>query len=177
MANEVGKAVCIDCPGEDTQKMDAYFFNDLLNSYRNEYTRLSEEKSNLKTIGNRTLSKKREYQIANDTYLRDLAQIERLKVTMIYLLICIGVLGLIYIYIIPKSFGYGLIGIILVAYILTIIFINNNFYKRYNLNYAKFRFYSNDPPKEEVEEPTCPTPVIGSNNVGADLNTIESTSL
>ena len=140
-ANMNAEAVpCLDCPGENTQKMDTYFFNDLLSSYKTEYQRLSEEKLKLSTIGNRTLTKKREYQIANDLYLRDLAQIERLKITMIYLLACIGILGLIFISILPNAFGYTLVALVLVAYILHIIFINNNFFKRYNLNYALFQF-------------------------------------
>lgn len=140
-ANMNAEAVpCLDCPGENTQKMDTYFFNDLLSSYKTEYQKLSEEKLKLSTIGNRTLTKKREYQIANDLYLRDLAQIERLKITMIYLLACIGILGLIFISILPNAFGYTLVALVLVAYILHIIFINNNFFKRYNLNYALFQF-------------------------------------
>lgn len=139
-AANVGIAGCVDCPGEDTQKMDGYFFSDLLNNYRTEYSKISEEKLKIASIGNRTLTKKREYQIANNLYLRDLAQIERLKVTMIYLLICISILGLVFISILPNTLGYVLIGIVLVAYILTVIFINNNFYKRYNLNYALFQF-------------------------------------
>jgi hypothetical protein len=140
-ANMNAEAVtCLDCPGENTQKMDTYFFNDLLNSYRNEYSKLSEEKLKLSTIGNRTLTKKREYQIANDLYLRDLAQIERLKITMFYLLACIGILGLVFISILPSTLGYILVAIVLVAYILHVIFINNNFFKRYNLNYALFQF-------------------------------------
>jgi hypothetical protein len=125
---------------EDTQKIDAHFFSDLLNNYRTEYSKLSEDKSKLSTIGNRTLTKKREYQIANDLYLRDLAQIERLKITMIYLLACIGILGLVFISILPRTLGYTLVSLVLVAYILHIIFINNNFFKRYNLNYALFQF-------------------------------------
>jgi hypothetical protein len=156
--NNVGKAVCIDCPGEDAQKMDSYFFNDLLNSYRTEYNQLAEDKLNLSTIGNRTLTKNREYQIANDSYLKELAQIERLKVTMIYLLVCIGVLGLVYIYIIPKKLGFIIIGAILVAYILTIIFINNNFYKRYNLNYAMFKYYTDNGTDTEAESITTNIP-------------------
>ena len=140
-ANMNAEAVpCLDCPGENTQKMDTYFFNDLLNSYRNEYSKLSEEKLKLSTIGNRTLTKKREYQIANDLYLRDLAQIERLKITMLYLLACIGILGLVFISILPSTLGYTLVALVLVAYILHVIFINNNFFKRYNLNYALFQF-------------------------------------
>ena len=131
---------CLDCPGENTQKMDTYFFNDLLNSYRTEYSKISEEKLKLSTIGNRTLTKKREYQIANDLYLRDLAQIERLKITMLYLLACIGILVLVFISILPNTLGYVLIALVLVAYILHVIFINNNFFKRYNLNYALFQF-------------------------------------
>ena len=79
------------------EKIDTYFLDDLLNSYRTEYKQLSEEKLKLSTIGNRTLTKKREYKIANDLYLRDLAQIERLKITMIYLLTCIFILGLVFI--------------------------------------------------------------------------------
>lgn len=149
-ANMNAEAVpCLDCPGEDTQKMDAYFFNDLLSSYRTEYQKLSEEKSKLSTIGNRTLTKKREYQIANDLYLRDLAQIERLKITMLYLLACIGVLALVFISILPSTLGYTLVALVLVAYILHIIFINNNFFKRYNLNYALFQF---DPDMTEGSE-------------------------
>lgn len=140
-ANMNAEAVpCLDCPGENTQKMDTYFFNDLLSSYKTEYQRLSEEKLKLSTIGNRTLTKKREYQIANDLYLRDLAQIERLKITMIYLLACIGILVLVFISIIPNTLGYVLVALVLVAYILHVIFINNNFFKRYNLNYALFQF-------------------------------------
>ena len=139
-ANNVGTVTCLDCPGEDTQKMDGYFFNDLLESYRTELKNLEDLKNKLFTIGDRTLTKKREYQIANDLYLRDLAQIERLKVTLIYLLGYIGVLGLMFVSVLPKSVGFPLIGVGIVAYILTIIFINNNFYKRYNLNYAMFRF-------------------------------------
>lgn len=131
---------CLDCPGEDTQKMDVYFFTDLLNSYRNELREISEKKSKLSTIGDRTLTKKREYQIANDSYLRDLAQIERLKITMIYLIVCIAILCLVVMSILPNTLGYILLGVTLVAYVLHIIFINNNFYKRYNLNYALFQF-------------------------------------
>ena len=150
-ANMNAEAVpCLDCPGENTQKMDTYFFNDLLSSYKTEYKKLSEEKLNLSTIGNRTLTKKREYQIANDLYLRDLAQIERLKITMIYLLACIGILGLVFISILPSTLGYTLVAIVLVAYILHIIFINNNFFKRYNLNYALFQF---NPKAEDDSEP------------------------
>ena len=129
-------------------KMDTYFFDDLLNSYRTEYQQLSEEKLKLSTIGNRTLTKKREYQIANDLYLRDLAQIERLKITMIYLLTCIGILGLVFISILPSTLGYTLVALVLVAYILHVLFINNNFFKRYNLNYALFQF---DPNMESPE--------------------------
>jgi hypothetical protein len=121
-------------------KIDTYFFDDLLNSYRTEYQQLSEEKLKLSTIGNRTLTKKREYQIANDLYLRDLAQIERLKITMIYLLTCIFILGLVFISILPSTLGYTLVSLVLVAYILHVLFINNNFFKRYNLNYALFQF-------------------------------------
>lgn len=148
-ANMNANAVpCLDCPGENTQKMDTYFFNDLLNSYRTKYQQLSEEKLKLSTIGNRTLTKKREYQIANDLYSRDLAQIERLKITMLYLLACIGILGLVFISILPSTLGYTLVALVLVAYILHVIFINNNFFKRYNLNYALFQF---DPYMESSE--------------------------
>lgn len=129
-------------------KMDTYFFNDLLNSYRTKYQQLSEEKLKLSTIGNRTLTKKREYQIVNDLYSRDLAQIERLKITMLYLLACIGILGLVFISILPNTLGYTLVALVLVTYILHVIFINNNFFKRYNLNYALFQF---DPDMESSE--------------------------
>ena len=143
-ANMNAEAVpCLDCPGEDTQKMDTYFFNDLLYSYRAAFKAMLEKKSQLSTIGNRTLTKKREYQIANDLYLRDLAQIERLKITMLYLLACIGILGLVFTSILPNTLGYILVAIVLVAYILHVIFINNNFFKRYNLNYALFQFEPN----------------------------------
>jgi hypothetical protein len=151
-ANMNAEAVpCLDCPGEDTQKMDAYFFNDLLSSYRTEYQKLSEEKLKLSTIGNRTLTKKREYQIANDLYLRDLAQIERLKITMLYLLACIGVLALVFISILPSALGYTLVSLVLIAYILHIIFINNNFFKRYNLNYALFQFKQYEKDEKDTE--------------------------
>ena len=53
--------------------------NDLLNYYRDQKQKLMDEKSEVSTIGNRTLTKVREYQISNDDYLRDLAQIEKLK--------------------------------------------------------------------------------------------------
>ena len=65
---------------------------------------------------------------------------------MLYLLACIGILGLVFTSILPNTLGYVLVGIVLVAYILHVIFINNNFFKRYNLNYALFQF------KPEVEE-------------------------
>jgi hypothetical protein len=156
-ANVNAEAVpCLDCPGEDTHKMDSYFFNDLLNNYRNEYSNLSEDKLKLSTIGNRTLTKKREYQITNDSYLRVLAQIERLKITMIYLLVCIGILGVVFISILPRRFGYVLVALVLVAYILHIIFINNNFHKRYNLNYALFKFN----PVMDVDESSEPGSVL-----------------
>ena len=141
MIGENANAIpCLDCPGEDTQKMDTYFFGDLLNSYRNDLSEISEKKSKLSTIGDRTLTKKREYQIANNLYLRDMAQIDRLKITMIYLLVCIVVLCLIVVSILPTTLGYVLLGGTLIAYILHVIFINNNFNKRYNLNYALFQF-------------------------------------
>jgi hypothetical protein len=147
LIGENAKAVpCLDCPGEDTQKMDTYFFNDLLNSYRNDLNGISENKTKLSTIGDRTLTKKREYQIANNLYLRDLAQIERLKMTVIYLLACIVILCLIVVSILPTTLGYVLLGGTLVAYILHVVFINNNFHKRYNLNYALFQF------KPEMQE-------------------------
>ena len=138
---------------------------DLLNQYKAKYTELQA----LNTIGNRTLTKTREYEIANNTHLKELAQIERLKITVIYLLVCVGVLGLVYIYILPQKLGYALIGLILIAYILTIIFINNNFYKRYNMNYAMFKFYTDtdsdtEVENEENEEPVC----ITANNVNAN---------
>ena len=59
---------------------------------------------------------------------------------MFYLLACIGILGLVFISILPSTLGYTLVALVLVAYILHIIFINNNFFKRYNLNYALFQF-------------------------------------
>jgi hypothetical protein len=119
---------------------DIIFYNDILQYYKVQLADVIEYKASLSTIGNRTLSKNREFQIANDLYLRDLAQIERLKVTVIYFLVCIGFLGLMYINILPKTVGYVIIGLVLVAYILTVVFINNNFNKRYNLNYSLFKF-------------------------------------
>ena len=136
---------------------DSEFLNDLLQYYRDKLDDAIEEKASLSTLGDRTLSKNREFQIANDLYLRDLAQIERLKITVIYLLICIGFLGLMYINILPKTFGYIIIGLVLTAYILNIIFINNNFHKRYNLNYSLFRFkpkFAGSEPAE-VEDSIC----------------------
>lgn len=120
--------------------MDKSTLEDLLNHYKNEYNNITEEKQQLATIGNRTLTKKREYQIANDQYIRDLAQIERLKITMAYLLACIVVVCLVYISILPKTFGHIIVGLLLVAFILHVVFVNNNFHKRYNLNYALFKF-------------------------------------
>jgi hypothetical protein len=120
--------------------MDKSILEDLLNHYKNEYDNITDEKQQLSTIGNRTLTKKREYQIANDQYIRDLAQIERLKIAMVYLLACIVVLCLVFISILPKTFGHIIIGLLLVAFILHVVFVNNNFHKRYNLNYALFKF-------------------------------------
>lgn len=141
-----------------SNNLDSEFFNDLLQYYRDKLDDAIEKKALFSTLGDRTLSKNREFQIANDLYLRDLAQIERLKVTVIYLLICIGFLGLMYINILPKTFGYVIIGLVLTAYILSIIFINNNFHKRYNLNYSLFRFNPNfggSEPAEEVDDSIC----------------------
>lgn len=138
--------------------IDTEFFNDLLQYYRDKLDDAIEDKASLSTLGDRTLSKNREFQIANDLYLRDLAQIERLKVTVIYLLICIGFLGLMYINILPKTFGYVIIGLVLTAYILTVMFVNNNFHKRYNLNYSLFRFnpeFDGSEPAEEIEDSIC----------------------
>jgi len=119
---------------------DTDIYAEVLNSYVAKKQELDAEKAKLSAISNKTLSKRREHQIVNDIYVRDLAQIERLTITMIYLLVCIGIIGLIYISIIPDTLGYILIGVVLVAYILTIIFVNNNFNERYNLNYAMFDF-------------------------------------
>jgi hypothetical protein len=141
-----------------SNNVDSEFFNDLLKYYRDKLDNAIEDKASMSTLGNRTLSKNREFQLANDLYLRDLAQIERLKVTVIYLLICIGFLGIMYINILPKTFGYVIIGLVLTAYILNIIFINNNFYKKYNLNYSLFRFnpdFGGSEPVEEVEDSIC----------------------
>lgn len=138
--------------------LDTDFFNDLIQYYRDKLDDTIEEKASLSTLGDRTLSKNREFQIANDLYLRDLAQIERLKVTVIYLLICIGFLGLMYINILPKTFGYVIIGLVLIAYILNVIFVNNNFHKRYNLNYSLFRFnpdFGGSEPTEDVNNNVC----------------------
>ena len=153
--NDVGTSMCIDCPGEHTEKLDVVFFSDLLQYYKDKLSDTIEKKAAITTIGDRTLSKNREFQIANDLYLRDLAQIERLKVTVIYLLVCIGFLGLMYINILPKTFGYVIIGIVLVAYILTVVFINNNFHKRYNLNYSLFQFNPDMGGSEPAEPDTC----------------------
>lgn len=154
-SNNNSKQICDDCPGEHTEKLDIDRFDDLLQFYMNKVDQLMEEKLSLTTIGDRTLSKNREFQIENDQYLRDLAQIERLKVTIIYLLVCIGFLGLIIISIIPRQFGYILVACVLVAYVLTIVFINNNFYKRYNLNYSLFRFEPELSGSAPNEEPQC----------------------
>ena len=136
-----------------TQNNTYAIYSDLLDSFKSKYDDLSTKKEQISTIGNRTLTKTREYEIANNNNLKELAHIEKLKVTVIYLLICIGILGLIYIYILPKKLGYIFISLVGIANILTVIFINNNFYKRYNLNYAMFRFYTDPTPETENNEP------------------------
>lgn len=132
---------------------------ELLAYYRNKLDSLAENKDSISTINNRTLTKNREFQIATDLFLRDLEQIERLRITAIFILICIGFLGLVYLNILPKTLGYIIISAVLIAYIITVIFIHNNFHKRYNLNFALYhydpKFARYDP--SEAENDVCAT--------------------
>lgn len=145
----------VSCPGEKSHNIDISYFNDLMSYYKTKYKQLNTQKRKRLGFGNRTLSKNREYQIATDMYLRDQAYIDRLKITLIYLLICIALVMLVYVSILPQKFGYVLIGIVIVAYILTVFFVNNNFHKRYNLDYSRYEYNPNFTPEEADDAGPC----------------------
>ena len=110
------------CPLNESEvskyNVNTQFFQDLHNYYKNKLENTGETKESRAQIGNRTLTKNRQYQIANDLYLRDEAHVQKLQITLIYLLICIAILVLIFITILPEKLGYVLLGLIICAYIL-----------------------------------------------------------
>ena len=132
------------------------FYHDLYNHYTKELGKLQQRESDINGINNRTLTKNRQIEISDNLFKKDKNQIDKLIITMIYLGIFIVLLVLLYIEVMPKKIIYILMGLVLIAYILTLLSVNRSLYhlrkRRYGLDTSRFQFKYGDDIKEQREK-------------------------
>jgi hypothetical protein len=133
----------------NTEDINDDMLGDLLKYYKQVYRNYYSE-GNYDTKFN---TKNRKLLLLKDLYVRNIVKIERLKYTLIYLIMSVCFLALRYFDIVGVNASYIILGILFVIYFIFVFIVNENVVKkRYNLNYKTFRYNPPDVTNESIDD-------------------------